>query len=74
LILIIYTGTLKIEIYLRLSPELEDELGLTYHVSVAEMLPYCDVVTINCPLHPETEGLFDDKLISTMKVIMYCYR
>jgi len=25
------------------------------------------VVTINAPLHPETEGLFDDALISTMK-------
>lgn len=26
-----------------------------------------DVVTINCPLHPETEGLFDAKLLSTMR-------
>ena len=24
---------------------------------------HCDVVTINAPLHPETEGLFDDALI-----------
>lgn len=31
------------------------------------MVPHCDVVTINAPLHPETEGLFDDKLIGTMK-------
>jgi formate dehydrogenase len=27
----------------------------------------CDVVTINAPLHPETEGLFNDKLIGKMK-------
>ena len=27
----------------------------------------CDVVTINAPLHPETEGMFDDALIATMK-------
>ena len=27
----------------------------------------CDVVTINAPLHPETEGLFDDALLRTMK-------
>jgi formate dehydrogenase len=30
-------------------------------------VPHCDVVTINAPLHPETEGLFDDKLIGAMK-------
>jgi hypothetical protein len=27
----------------------------------------CDVVTINAPLHPETEGLFDDELIGKTK-------
>ena len=27
----------------------------------------CDVVTINCPLHPETENMFDDALIGQMK-------
>jgi formate dehydrogenase len=31
------------------------------------MVPRLDVVTINAPLHPETRGLFDDALISTMK-------
>jgi formate dehydrogenase len=31
------------------------------------MAPACDVVTINAPLHPETEGLFDDELLSTMR-------
>jgi formate dehydrogenase len=31
------------------------------------MVPGMDVVTINAPLYPETENLFDDKLISTMK-------
>ena len=25
------------------------------------------MVTINAPLHPETEGLFDDALLDTMK-------
>ncbi|MFC1409293.1 NAD-dependent formate dehydrogenase [Streptacidiphilus sp. N1-12] len=51
----------------RLPAELEQELNLSWHGSAAEMVPHCDVVTINAPLHPETEGLFDDKLISTMK-------
>ncbi|BBY21485.1 hypothetical protein MSTO_16900 [Mycobacterium stomatepiae] len=31
------------------------------------MVPHLDVVTINAPLHPETRGLFDDKLLATMK-------
>ena len=31
------------------------------------MVAVCDVVTINCPLHPETENLFDDEMIGKMK-------
>ena len=31
------------------------------------MVPHCDVVTINAPLYPGSEGLFNDQLISTMK-------
>jgi formate dehydrogenase len=30
---------------------------VTYHVGVEEMVGVCDVVTINAPLHPETENL-----------------
>jgi formate dehydrogenase len=51
----------------RLSAEVEKELGLTFHKSAADMVPLCDVVTINAPLHPETENLFNAKLIATMK-------
>ncbi len=51
----------------RLPPELETELGLTFHESTQEMVPHCDVVTINAPLHPETQGLFDEALIATMR-------
>jgi len=51
----------------RLPPEVEEELGLTFHPTAQEMVPLCDVVTINAPLHPETEGLFDEELLSTMK-------
>ena len=51
----------------RLPAEVERELGLSFHESAAAMVPHCDVVTINAPLHPETEHLFDDKLIATMK-------
>jgi formate dehydrogenase len=51
----------------RLPEEVERELGLTFHESAREMVPECDVVTINAPLHPETEGLFDDELLGTMR-------
>ena len=51
----------------RLPPELEQELGVTWHESAADMVPHCDVVTINCPLHPETENLFDAAMIARMK-------
>jgi formate dehydrogenase len=51
----------------RLPAEVEKELGLTFHATAAEMVPHCDVVTINAPLHPETENLFDAKMIARMK-------
>jgi formate dehydrogenase len=51
----------------RLPPEVERELGVTFHESAADMVPHCDVVTINCPLHPETENLFDAAMIARMK-------
>ena len=51
----------------RLPPEVERELGVTFHESAADMVPHCDVVTINCPLHPETENLFDEAMIARMK-------
>lgn len=51
----------------RLPKEVEKELNLTYHPNVESMVKLCDVVTINCPLHAETENLFDEKLIAQMK-------
>jgi formate dehydrogenase len=51
----------------RLPAEVEAELGVTWHDSVEEMVAVCDVVTINCPLHPETENLFDEAMIARMK-------
>lgn len=51
----------------RLPPETEKALNLTFYKDVESMVKVCDVVTINCPLHPETEHMFDDKLISKMK-------
>src|ERR1700684_716771 len=51
----------------RLPETQEKELGLTYHPTVESMVKVCDVVTINAPLHPETEHMFNDALIAKMK-------
>jgi formate dehydrogenase len=51
----------------RLPKEVEEELGVTYHPTVESLVEVCDVVTINAPLHPETEHLFDAELIGRMK-------
>jgi formate dehydrogenase len=51
----------------RLPKEVEEELGVTFHETAEDMVPVCDVVTINAPLHPETEHLFDDEMIARMK-------
>jgi formate dehydrogenase len=51
----------------QLPADVESELGLTFHPDVESLVRVCDVVTINVPLHPETEGLFNDALIGKMK-------
>jgi len=51
----------------RLPEAVEKELNLTFHPNVESMVRVCDVVTINAPLHPETEHLFNDALIGKMK-------
>ena len=51
----------------RLPESVEKELNLTFHPNVESMVRVCDVVTINAPLHPETENLFDAALIAKMK-------
>lgn len=51
----------------RLPQNIEKELNLTYHPELESMVKVCDAITINCPLHAETEFLFDDSLIKKMK-------
>ncbi len=51
----------------RLPTDVERELGVTYHEDVESLVRVCDVVTINAPLHPETEHLFDEQLLGKMK-------
>ena len=51
----------------RLPESVERDLSVTFHPTVESLVRVCDVVTINAPLHPETEHLFDDELIAKMK-------
>jgi formate dehydrogenase len=53
--------------YQPLSPEKEKEIGCRRVTDLEEMLAQCDVVTINCPLHEKTRGLFNKDLIAKMK-------
>jgi formate dehydrogenase len=51
----------------RLPESVESDLGVSFHDTVESMVRICDVVTINAPLHPQTENLFDDAMIGKMK-------
>jgi formate dehydrogenase len=53
--------------YQPMPADVEKEIGCRRVESLEEMLSLCDVVTINCPLHASTKGLFNKKLISHMK-------
>lgn len=51
----------------RLPEHVEKELNLTYFDSVEKLVEVCDVVSIHCPLYPQTENMFNAHLISKMK-------
>jgi formate dehydrogenase len=51
----------------RLPDSVEKELGLTYHPNVESLARVCDVISIHCPLHAETEHMFNDALLNQMK-------
>jgi formate dehydrogenase len=51
----------------RLPQDLEKELALTWHEKREEMYGVCDVVTLNCPLHPETENMINEETLKRFK-------
>ena len=53
--------------YQPLRAEAEKEIGARRVEKLEDMLAQCDVVTINCPLHESTKGLFNKQLLSKMK-------
>ncbi|MDE2239475.1 MAG: NAD-dependent formate dehydrogenase [Rhodospirillales bacterium] len=51
----------------RLPEAVEKELNLTFHPTREDMYRVCDVVTLNCPLHPETEHMINDNTLKLFK-------
>ena len=51
----------------RLPDSIEKELNLTYHTDLQSLAKVCDVVTLNCPLHPETEHMVNADTLKWFK-------
>jgi formate dehydrogenase len=51
----------------RLSPEIEKELGLTFHSDAESLVRAVDIVNLQMPLYPSTEHFFNDRMFSLMK-------
>jgi len=50
----------------RLKEEQEKELGITY-APLAEVLKQADILSLHCPLTPETKGIINAQTIASMK-------
>ena len=51
----------------RLSREIEKELNLTFHETPESLVKVCDIINLQTPLYPSTQGMFDDKMFKLMK-------
>jgi len=51
----------------RLSPDLEEELGVTYHPDALSLVKAVDIINLEMPLYPSTEHFFDDKIFAQVK-------
>jgi len=51
----------------RLPKEVEEKWNLHYHSDWKEMAKQMDVITLNCPLHPETEHMINAETIKLFK-------
>jgi len=51
----------------RLPEDVEKKWNLIYHADWKEMVKTMDVVTLNCPLHPETEHMVNSDTIQLFK-------
>jgi formate dehydrogenase len=51
----------------RLPEAVEKELRLIYHDTVESIASSVDILNFSCPLHPQTKGLLNSRLISIMR-------
>jgi formate dehydrogenase len=51
----------------RLTPEIEKELGLTFHPDADSLVRAVDIVNLQMPLYPSTENFFNDAMLAKMK-------
>ncbi|WP_414148502.1 NAD-dependent formate dehydrogenase [Erwinia sp. BNK-24-b] len=51
----------------RLPEEVEQELGLTYHETPESLVKVCDVVNLQTPLYPSTQGFVNDEFLAKFK-------
>jgi formate dehydrogenase len=51
----------------RLPETVERELNVTHHESLESLTRVCDVVSLNCPLHPETEFMINERSLAAFK-------
>jgi len=51
----------------RLSPQIEAQLGLTFHPDAESLVQAVDIVNLQMPLYPSTEHFFDDRMFALMK-------
>lgn len=51
----------------RLNPDVEKELGLTYHPDAESLIRSVDIINLQMPLYPSTEHFFNDEMFAKMK-------
>src|SRR5699024_1439602 len=51
----------------RLSPQVEQDLGVRYHRDVESLARSVDVVSIHSPLIAQTHHMFNEKLLASMR-------
>jgi formate dehydrogenase len=51
----------------RLPAEIEQQYGLAFHEDARSLVRSIDVLSIHAPLTAQTQGLFDDELLGTMR-------
>lgn len=50
----------------RLDPASEQPLQATFHASIEDLLPHCDVLSLHCPATPETKGLLNAERLALL--------